>query len=337
MKLARLLLSSVLVAGAGCLDRVVGTDPSSSPSALFDIVWNDFDRNYAMFGVKDLDWNEVYARHKPAADSATTAEQVAVVIGRMFTELNDQHVDLMVGSKVYRSVDFSTIHTYFSFSAIRAAYVPTSSLTAGEKIRYGRISPDVGWIWIPSFAGNPWPDEVDEALRALSGVTAIIIDVRNNGGGSTRNSGPIAGRFVDAERVFAYFQYRNGPRHEDLTELRATTVRPAGLRFTGKVVVLTNRKCASATESFVLSLRVQPGIVFVGDTTAGALGNPLTRELPNGWEYRLPQWIQFDAALRAVENIGIAPDVVVKYSAADSLAGRDPQLERALAIAQGKN
>ena len=337
MRLSRLLIGAVLVAGAGCLDRLVGADPASSPSALFDIVWSDFDRNYAMFGIKNLDWNEVRARHKPAADSAKTNDQVAVVIWRMFEELNDQHVDLMAGNKVYRSVDFAAIHTYFSFPTVRAKYVPTTTLTSGRNLRFGKLASDVGWIWIPSFAGNEWSDEMDEALQALAGVSAIVIDVRDNGGGSTRNSGPVAGRFVDAERVFTYIRYRNGPRHEDLGPMRGITVRPAGLRFTGKVVVLTNRRCASATESFILSLRVQPGIVFVGDTTAGALGSPMTRELPNGWEYRLPQWIQYDVNRAVLENIGLAPDVVVKLAAADSIAGRDPQLERALAIAQGKD
>ena len=337
MRLTRIVLVGALVGGAGCLDRVVGSNPSSSPSALFDIVWSDFDRNYAMFGIKNLDWNAVYARYKPSADSATTALQVAVVIGRMFGELNDQHVDLMVGNQVYRSVDFSAIHTYFSFANIRARYVTTSAMTASRNIRYGKLAPDVGWIWIASFAGTPWGDEIDEAITALAGVSAIVIDVRDNGGGSTRNSGPIAGRFVDAERIFSYFRYRNGPRHEDLTEMREARVRPEGLHFSGKVLVLSNRKCASATESFLLSLRVQPGVVFIGDTTAGALGNPLLRELPNGWEYRLPQWIQFDANQKVVENIGLAPDVFVRYTAADSAAGRDPQLERALAIAKGQN
>jgi hypothetical protein len=331
------MTGALLATAASCVDRIVGSDPPDSPSGLFDLVWNDFDRNYAMFGIKRVDWDDAYRRYKPKADAARSQTELAPVIGEMFRELQDLHVDLISpGGKFYSSIDNSAVHTYFNPLAITGRYATGTVTTPSRKIRYGKLAPDVGWIWIASFSGDGWAGEIGDALRALGGVSAVVLDVRNNGGGSTNNSEPIAGSFVDAERVFSYYQYRNGPRHDDLTPMRALKTAPTGTRFGGKVVVLMNRFCASATESFLLSLRVQPGIVFVGDTTAGALGNPMLRELANGWVYRLPQWVQYDANKVVIENIGIAPDVVVKMTAADSAAGRDLQLERALATAQGK-
>jgi C-terminal processing protease CtpA/Prc len=129
--------------------------------------------------------------------------------------------------------------------------------------------------------------------------------------------------------------YRNGPRHTDFTPLRPLEVVPAGAkRFTGPVIVLANRRVASAAEDFTLAMRVRPNTEVVGDTTLGGLGNPLQRVLPNGWTYRVPQWIEYDIAMQIFEGVGIPPAVAVMHSTADSTAGRDPQLEAGIARAR---
>lgn len=327
-------LSAAFVLGA-CIDRLIGVDPSTTPAAVYDQIWHDLDRNYSFFDYKHIDWNAAYARHRVAASSATSLDELAPVIGDLFAELNDVHVDLTIpGGKMYRSVDTRAIHTYFTPIAVLANYAPSTRITASRNVRYGKIGSDVGYIWIGSFGGaSGWGGaEIDEALASFGNVLGVIVDVRNNGGGSTNNSTPAAGRFVDARQVFAYVRYRNGPAHSDFTDFREETVSPAGRRAPGTVVLLTNRLCASATESFVLAMRTNRANITVGDTTIGALGNPLVRELPQGWEYRFPQWIEVDASKRPIENIGIAPDIYVQHTAADSIAGRDPQMERAIAL-----
>ena len=331
-----LLAAASLVAASACVERMVGPDPDATPSSVFDIVWSDFDRNYASFGLKQIDWNAVRARYAPMAAAASSVDALAPVIGAMFRELRDPHVDLMLpGNRFFFSVDPLANRTYFNPSTILTSYVGPTTMTPSRMMRYGKLAPDIGWIWIGSFGGSGWADEIDGVLTALGNVSAVVIDVRNNGGGSTNNAEPIAARFFDQTRTYGYFQYRNGPRHDDFTEMRALSIAPKGVRFTGRVVVLTNRRCVSTTESFVLSLRVVPGVQVVGDTTAGGLGNPMMRELPNGWLYRLPQWILYDVDRRAHEGIGVAPDVVVRMTAADSTAQRDLQLERALVLARG--
>jgi carboxyl-terminal processing protease len=334
MSRSRAVIASILamVIAGGCVDALVGGNPSDTPATVFDRVWADFDRNYSFFEYKNIDWDAVHAKYAGKAQAAKSLNALAPVIGEMFRELNDVHVDLVTPSVVYHSVDFASTHTFFSAPTILKNYVPSSTMTPSHNIRYGKLASDVGWIWIASFGGDEWGDEIDEAIAGLGNVSGLVIDVRNNGGGSTRNSEPIANRFVTEERVFTYVQYRNGPRHSDFTELASRSVRPMGKGFAGKVAVLLNRGCASATESFLLGVKTNPTIVLVGDTSIGGMGNPMTRELPNNWAYRLPQWIQYDANLRILENIGIAPDVVVPMTAADSAAGRDLQLERALAL-----
>ena len=75
-----------------------------------------------------------------------------------------------------------------------------------------------------------------------------------------------------------------------------------------------------------------PYVTTVGDTSGGGSGNPLILQLPNQWTYWVPRWIEYTADLKIYEGIGLRPDIPVWISKADSLAGRDAILERALQI-----
>jgi C-terminal processing protease CtpA/Prc len=116
----------------------------------------------------------------------------------------------------------------------------------------------------------------------------------------------------------------------NLTDHIAYDLEPRGDRFAGRVVVLTDRGVASSSEDFVLMMRAIPGTTIVGDTTMGASGNPLMRELANGWLYQLSEWIAYDLDGQPFEWKGLPPDVVVKATQADFSARVDRALERAI-------
>jgi carboxyl-terminal processing protease len=319
----------------GCTDSLVGRDPVDTPAGRFATVWRDFDRNYALFVEKDIDWNAIRAQYQPHADTARSMEAVANVIGLMFQELTDLHVDLFVPpNRLYRSIPQSS-STYFSSTTVFSKYVTSSQQTPSGMMRFGKVTPDVGYVWIPSFGGSGggWPSEIDAVLESLGDVIAVIIDVRDNGGGNSGNAEAIAARFMGAERIFAHIRWRSGPAHTDLTNYIELRLQPAGRSFRGRVVVLTNRRAASAAEHFVLAMSTQTSVTILGDSTAGAFGNPMIRELPGGWVYRVPQWIEYDAHRKLYEEVGYPPDILVEQTAADSTAGVDQQLEQALATA----
>lgn len=324
-------VAAVLISGA-CTGLLVGEGDPRSPAELFDAIWGDFDRYYASFELKGVDWNDVYARYRPEADLATAQSQLIGTIRRMFAELRDRHVDLSdAEATLAQSVDRSAIDTGFDFNVVVRNYLPGWKRTSGRRIFYGTIASGVGYVWIHSFAFSGWSDDIDEALAFFGSPAAVIIDVRDNGGGSTDNAEAIAARLVGARQRFAYVKYRNGPRHDDFTPLIAVDVTPKGARaFAGPVIVLTNRKSVSATEYFILAMRMRSSTTFVGDTSGGAFSTPLLRELPNGWSFRVPQSVVYDVSGATHEGIGLAPSLLVPQ---DTTMGRDSQLEAAIALA----
>jgi carboxyl-terminal processing protease len=112
-------------------------------------------------------------------------------------------------------------------------------------------------------------------------------------------------------------------------------VSPSGARqFTGPVFVLSNRHDFSSAEDFILAMHALPNATIVGDTTAGASGGPIVRELSNGWTFQLSEWIEYTPGKQTFEGIGLAPDVVARGSASDATHMVDAAIDRAMALAQ---
>jgi carboxyl-terminal processing protease len=317
----------------GCAGVVLGPDASLDSPSLYDQFWREFDRHYAMFGVKTVDWQAVREQHRPAPGADNAA--LFAALRNSVDLLDDPHVLLRTPVGNHQSAAArARVPTRFSTSTVTARYLTGAAATPGQRLLYGWLAPRVGYMRIPSFAGSGWSAGVDDVIEALGELDALVLDVRDNGGGNNDNAALIASRFAADRRIAGYYRYRNGPRHDDFTAFLPIHVEPAGRRFAGRVVVLTNRRVASAAEDFLLRVREAAGgsgnVIVVGDTTMGAMGNPLLRELANGWVFQLSEWMMYDAARVTHEDVGLAPDIVVQLTAADSSAGRDRQLERAM-------
>ena len=335
---AALVGAIALAACTACVDTLVGPAPASTNGSLFDELWRDVDQHYPYFIYKNINWDSLSTVYRPQALAASSDRDLAAVLSSLLDQLRDAHVSITpnngMGTLSYISPS-ALAPTYFSQRTTLAKYVPAASATSGVHVLYGMLSPDVGYLRIPSFTGAGWASEMDEALAGISGAKAVVLDVRENAGGDRTAAVAVAGRFVDSPKTFGYLQFRDGPAHDDFTRKATETVVPAGSqRFAGPVYVLTDRHVFSSAEEFVLAMKVGPQTTVVGDTTGGASGGPVTRELSNGWTYELSQWIEYTPSGAIYEQVGLPPDVVVKATSSD--AGRDAQLERALALAEAR-
>lgn len=338
MNARRWITAALLLAAVGCRDSLLGPGPSQDRSALFDDVWHQFDLHYSFFELKGIDWTAVGDRYRPMALAAANDTVFAHVLAKMFDELHDVHVTLTPfgdGSTMRYVSTCDTVTTWFSPQRIESRYLTSVGTTSGGHIRYGQAAPGVWYLYIPSFEGDGWAGEMDEALAHAGDARALIIDVRDNGGGNKVLATDIAGRFADRQRTFGYIRLRDGAKHTDFSSDIAETVVPTGgRRFRNPVVVITGRRDFSSAENFALAMRALPNVMTVGDTTAGASGGPLVREMANGWTYQLSQWIEYTPSHHTYEGIGLAPDVTVKNTAAAASQQRDLVFERGLYYAQ---
>jgi C-terminal processing protease CtpA/Prc len=100
------------------------------------------------------------------------------------------------------------------------------------------------------------------------------------------------------------------------------------------VVELIGPLTISAGETTTQALMGRtPKVLKIGENTQGVFSDVLGRKLPNGWVFGLPNEVFRTAEGTTFDGPGIPPDVEVPvFSDQDVAAGRDPGLERALAV-----
>lgn len=120
----------------------------------------------------------------------------------------------------------------------------------------------------PEAAQAPARASIDAALNVLAHVDALIIDLRDNGGGSPAMVGYLASAFTPAgANIYNTFRLR------ERTISEAPPVPYAAPRLSMPLYVLTSARTGSAAESFAYTLGNAGRAVVVGTPTAGA-ANP---------------------------------------------------------------
>ncbi|MDX1396296.1 MAG: S41 family peptidase [Gemmatimonadota bacterium] len=278
MTLARLL---VLLACAGCAGGCGTTaSPAPAPSFVdeFDTFWTAFDTTYPYFEYKEIDWDEAAATFRPRAAEASSREELVDVLVEATTPMRDRHVTFETPTR-------GTVPTYepdFFVNWDLDAWTALVTAAGWDQTRPNLGSTRLEGIpYIAIGARNPaqfTSADFDAVLERFRDDTALVLDVRPNGGGSDSLALAVAGRFADASRVVQFVQVRNGPDHSDLGPLVPRSVEPRGeWQFEGEVIVLAGRGSLSGNETFVAAMRELPHVTIVGDTTGGSSGNPETR------------------------------------------------------------
>ncbi|HUJ27249.1 MAG TPA: S41 family peptidase [Myxococcales bacterium] len=326
---------------AGCEAALVGSDPPNTPVSNFDLLWTDFDRYYALFEEKGIDWSALRDTYRPLAAQAADDRELWNVVTPMLAQLNDVHVLLCDSgdSRYFNSGPLEGLRREgFSLDLVKNVYLRGAYSTSGDFILYGRV-PDtrLGYLYVASFAGDKrWADGIDDVIRALGDRDAIIVDIRDNGGGSTHNYQTIASAFVDRPITYLWWRARNGPGHGDFEPPAPLTVTPRPLHFTRRIALLTNRFSASSSDHFALIFKNLSYSTQIGDTTAGGFGSvTMMAELPNGWTYHFSGRYSTTPDGVIYEGVGVEPDLAVHNTAADVAAGRDPAFEAAVACLTG--
>jgi hypothetical protein len=127
-------------------------------------------------------------------------------------------------------------------------------------IRYAAVE---GFMWTSTKSA----DAADVAMRFLSGGSAVILDLRRNGGGSPEAVRYLASYFLDGKKPLVSYYMGSNARPESVETLAHL---PAP-RLVGKpLYVLSSRETASAAEEFVGHVMGYKLGEVVGERTAGA-------------------------------------------------------------------
>jgi hypothetical protein len=304
--------------------------PGTTPNELFEQVWTFADQNYSFFEFKGIDWNTVKQTYAAKISDGMDEEALFDTLANMLYLLRDGHVNLT--SDFNRSRNWQWFLDYppnFDYTLLERNYFMDGQQYVGSFLVYD--FGDVGYVFYDSFMGSVSNEDMDYVLEKFKDHKGLILDVRNNGGGSLFNVYTIANRFTDNEIDVAFERKKKGPGHEDFDEGTYLKLTPGddSTAYTKPVVILTNRLCYSATNFMVTMMRELPNVTTIGDHTGGGGGIPTFTELSNGWVLRVSSSRLFTLDGFNVEG-GIEPDIRVEQTDGDTNIGKDTILEFAL-------
>jgi carboxyl-terminal processing protease len=169
----------------------------------------------------------------------------------------------------------------------------------------------------------PQAAKIRAAIREYANADGIIIDLRGNPGGVGGLAGGVAGLLSDKQISLGTMTSRAGT----MALLGYPQPRP----FLKKVVVITDHGSGSTSEMFAAGIQENGRGKVIGETSAGAILLSVFDPLPTGYmfqyaisDYKSPKNI-------LIEGRGVKPDREVVLTRESLLAGRDVQLDAAVA------
>lgn len=338
--------------------------PGDSYPELFEAFWDGMNTNYVFWSIDTTNWDATYAHYKPLfaqltafnGNNETLAEQY---FRSMTGGLIDSHYALTfesTGNTFSPSLSrrLANDASYLSDSIfpvgllntlITSVYIDSGSLvessdpvTIGSSSTEltaiaGTIDHSILYLYFSNFTISQASATTIQvfnyffsALRSMSGLKGVVLDLRGNPGGEVIDLDYVAGQLVNEQYTFGYTRSKGGPDRLDYTPWEPAVVKPwnGGTKVTVPVVVLADHLSTSMAEITTMAVKAMPNGKFIGTHTWGATGPLAPSVYYNGGQFTIgvPYWgpngylftYTSSAMFRYIngdvyEGVGVPPDI----------------------------
>jgi len=186
------------------------------------------------------------------------------------------------------------------------------------------LGSNLAYVQINTF-GDTTAQELRDTLKGLMAQKpkGLILDLRNNGGGYLDTAIEVGSEFISKGPILFEKSGDGSMKEYDATSGGQATDIP--------MVVLVNEGTASASEIVSGALQDNKRAKLVGVLSYGkgsVQEQVLLSNNQGGLRITIAKWLT--PLKRAIDHVGLTPDVVVKMTKDDYTAGRDPQLDAAI-------
>lgn len=262
---------------------------------------------------------------KPLENSP--AQKAGIKAGEAIVKVNDEassdwSVEKVV-SKIRGEVGTSVKLTLLSDGQTREVSVVRQNIVSPAV--ESEIDGEIGILKVNRFGD----DAVSLSRKYASefvekGVKKVILDLRNNPGGTVGAAQGLLGIWLDNQIA--------------MTERRGSeivkTLRTTGTPILGnmKTVVLINGNSASASEITAGALREYGKATLVGQKSYGKGSVQIVLGLPGGSQMKVTEARWYTPKGKNIDKTGIEPDVKVDLSSDDVNNNVDPQMDKAKSL-----
>lgn len=220
--------------------------------------------------------------------------------------------------------------------------VPPYAPPASPQFAVRMLPGNIAYVALNEFGDDMDANEWDKHWPEISRAAALILDLRENGGGNDSVGGHILAALIDKSvpgELSRSTQWIATSRAHGYAEtpfrfpIGSVEPDPAH-HFSGPVALLTSPRTFSAAEDMTVVFAQAHRGKTIGEATGGSTGQPLFFELPGGGSARVCTKHDSFADGREFVGIGVQPDIPVHSTRADIIAGRDSVLEAAIRTLQ---
>ncbi len=310
--------------------RAAPASSTASRVEIFDAVWSQVRRDFYAPNFNGVDWAAARRRYRPLAAAARSDGELLFVVRRMLGELRASHLEFFAATD--RQADLST------------ARHGADGTKRASGISWKKLTPSTGYLRIASFEdGAGALARIDSAFAELGSLPSLVIDLRGNGGGSLTAAMRVGDYIFKASRRVGYFASReglsrrgvgsidqlapaslqdfSGYESEDFNRemrragaLMLSTGGRAKSPYQGRVVVLIDEYCYSASEAFAGVVKETHAATLIGRRTTGAMLGADVFKIAGGWMLAMPIWDFRTAGGVRIEGVGVEPDIAVKVA-----------------------
>ena len=266
----------------------------------------------------------------------SSAESNGVKAGDVITEIDGKSLLSMTPDDGLQRLS-GEIGTKISLTLVRNGEEISVTLVRQqvdiESVTEKMLENRIGFIRITAFNAKT-AEQFSTALNTLTaqGAAALIIDVRQNGGGTISSIQPMLNRLIPAA-IIAYSENAYGARK--------TLVETDGANYIDlPITVLADGGTASAAELFAIALKDERGAAIVGTQTYGKASIQSVISFPDGSALTLTTAKIIPSKSDSYDNVGIKPDYQVELPTGilfEYLSEQDDtQLQKAIEISTAK-
>ncbi len=267
-------------------------------------------------------------------------EPALALYRRLLTETRDSSTPRARARGVLRKISAGEVGSAVSMSFVRA---DGSEFNATIKRRSFRTPPEMlgrvlpsgfGYIRFSGFQGN-LESRILNAIDDMKSTPGMIVDLRNNGGGSLSMANTLISKFLNAPQKGARIITRSGKPPTiffiEAIKLETPLKGDGEHAYTKPLVILTNDSSASASEVMASTLQDLGRATVIGQRSCGCLLGFLGyADLPGGGQLAYSELGFVSPKGKRIEHEGVIPDREVILTREDYVLSRDRTLEAAV-------
>lgn len=248
------------------------------------------------------------------------AEEVGLEINDLIMKVDETDVSNLSATEIGRIIKNSNnkIKLTINRNGVDLVFDIEKADLINVAISYQKLeNTSIGYLQIKKFSEN-LDVQVSEALKELenSGITSLIIDVRNNVGGYLSAAEYTASLFLESGKIiYSLATSDNTITYKDTTKENRTY----------NIVVLINNNSASAAEILAIALKESYGATLVGTKSYGK--GKVQQIIGDSAKYTFAKWLTPTG--NCIDGVGIYPDYNISNITEDNI---DYQLNKAIEL-----